>query len=148
MWLNIFLALLAGAAVPFQAAANARIAAVSGHPLWGALVNVLGALLILGAAALAWRPGHPAGLLQAGPTLPGWAWLGGAFGVVYLLGLTALGPRLGSVTLLGLIVLGQLLAASVLEHLGALGLPAHALSPGRLLGLALLVAGVVLVRRF
>ena len=47
-----------------------------------------------------------------------------------------------------LIVLGQLLVAGVLEQFGWLGVRQHDLSPGRLLGLALVVLGVVLVRRF
>ncbi|MEF2276952.1 DMT family transporter [Deinococcus sp. YIM 134068] len=146
LWLPVLLALLAGAVVPLQASANARLALAAGHPAWGALTNALLTATLLGTFVLLFRPGHPAGLLQNSP--PWWAWLGGAFGAAYLLGLTALAPRLGTATLLSLIVLGQLLVAGVLEHFGWLGVRQHALSPGRLLGLTLVVLGVVLVRRF
>jgi bacterial/archaeal transporter family-2 protein len=146
MWSWIALALFAGAMVPFQAAANARIGMVAGHPAWGALVNVLGTLSVLVVYLLALRPGNPAAL--QGEALPWWAWLGGAFGVVYLVSLTALLPRLGAATLLGLLVLGQLLVASALEHFGGLGVPVHPLGFGRIAGLLLIVLGVVLVRRF
>lgn len=142
----MLVAVLMGTAIPLQTAANSRLGLAAGHPAWAALVSVTLTLLLLAAFVLLVRPGHVAALARAG--LPWWTWVGGAFGLVYLLGLAALAPRLGTATLLSLTVLGQLLAAGVLEHFGWLGLPHHPLTPGRVLGLALVVAGVVLVRRF
>ena len=144
-WILVLVAVLVGTAIPFQTAANSRLALVAGHPTWAALISVTLTLLLLGTFVLLARPGHVSALTSAG--LPWWTWIGGALGMVYLLGLAALAPRLGTATLLSLTVLGQLLAAGLLEHFGWLGLPHHALTPGRLLGLALVVAGVVLVSR-
>ncbi|AFZ69593.1 DMT family transporter [Deinococcus peraridilitoris] len=146
IWLAVLFALLAGVVVPLQAAANARLGSAAGHPAWGALISVIVTLLVLGTYVLLFRPGNVSSLIAT--PVPWWAWLGGLFGATYLLGLTALAPRLGTATLLGLIVLGQLLIASLLEHFGLMGMRTHPLSPGRLLGLALLIVGVVLVRRY
>lgn len=145
-WLLLLLAVLVGTAVPLQTAANSRLALAAGHPTWAALISVILTLLLLATFVLLVRPGHVSAL--AGTRLPWWTWIGGAFGMVYLVGLAALAPRLGTATLFSLTVLGQLLAAGVLEHFGWLGLPHHALTPGRVLGLALVVVGIVLVRRF
>ena len=58
-----------------------------------------------------------------------------------------LGPRLGAVALLALVLLGQMATALVVDHYGVVGFPEHAVSLSRLVGLALLIAGVVLVVR-
>jgi len=39
-------------------------------------------------------------------------------------------------------------AGVALDHYGALGLPQHSFGPGRAIGLGLLAAGVIMVRRF
>jgi transporter family-2 protein len=54
---------------------------------------------------------------------------------------------LGAATFLALAVVGQMLAALVIDHFGLFGLPPQAASPARAAGVALLIAGVILVRR-
>ena len=51
------------------------------------------------------------------------------------------------VTALALLVTGQMLASLVFDHFGLFGVPQHAADPWRLAGAALLVLGVVLIRR-
>ena len=51
-------------------------------------------------------------------------------------------------TLVRLAVTGQVGTALLLDHFGALNLPAHPASPMRVLGAALIVAGMTLVARF
>jgi transporter family-2 protein len=55
--------------------------------------------------------------------------------------------RLGAALLLASIVVGQLVASLLIDHYGWLGAPVHRISPARLIGAALLVAGVALIRR-
>ncbi|WP_084049881.1 DMT family transporter [Deinococcus hopiensis] len=141
-WLPMLVAVLVGTVIPLRTA-NSRLAQVAGHSTGAALISVT--LTLLGTFVLLVRPGHASALADA--HLPWWTWIGGASGMVYLLGRAALAPRLGTATLLSPTVLGQLLAAGLLEHVGWLGLPQHALTPERLLGPAL-VAWVVLVRQF
>jgi transporter family-2 protein len=42
--------------------------------------------------------------------------------------------------------MGQLLAAATIDHFGLLGVAQHTLTPLRLVGIAMLVGGVALVR--
>ena len=56
-------------------------------------------------------------------------------------------PRLGAAGWLGLIVTGQVIASLVLDHFGMVGFAIHPVNAWRLLGGALLVAGVLIVLR-
>lgn len=79
--------------------------------------------------------------------LPLWAWTGGLLGAFYVVTTTLVGPRLGAAASLCLVVLGQLLAALLVDHFGWLGFPQHSISLVRVAGVALLLAGVVLITR-
>ena len=54
----------------------------------------------------------------------------------------------GVAVTLGLVVTGQMLGSVVLDHFGWLGLARQPVSLPRLMGIALIIGGVVLVRRF
>jgi transporter family-2 protein len=75
-------------------------------------------------------------------------WTGGVIGAVYVTLTVILVPRLGPALMFGTIVAGQMLAALVLDHYGLLGVPTHPVNVGRLVGALLLIAGVVMIRRF
>ncbi len=72
---------------------------------------------------------------------------GGLLGAVYVVGVIALAPRLGALLTFALVIAGQLLASLLLDHLGLL-YPRHPVNLPRLLGALLLLAGVVLIRRY
>jgi transporter family-2 protein len=55
--------------------------------------------------------------------------------------------RLGVGMTLALAIAGQMSAALLLDHAGLLGLPIRQVTARHMLGAALLVAGVVLIRR-
>jgi transporter family-2 protein len=57
-------------------------------------------------------------------------------------------PRLGATLTFSLVVAGQLLMAVALDHYGLLGVPVQTISWLRILGIALITAGVVLIRKF
>ena len=56
-------------------------------------------------------------------------------------------PRLGVAMTVILMVAGQILISVLLDHFGALGVPKQPLNLTRLLGVALVFGGVLLVRR-
>ena len=56
-------------------------------------------------------------------------------------------PRLGVAMTITLMVAGQLALSLLLDHFGALGVPRQPLNLGRIAGVALVFAGVLLVRR-
>jgi bacterial/archaeal transporter family-2 protein len=57
-------------------------------------------------------------------------------------------PKLGAATLIGLIVAGQAIASLIVDHFGWVGFEPKPISAGRLVGMGLVGAGVVLVRIF
>lgn len=137
-------ATLVGAGLTVQVGMNATVRLASGSPVLAAIVNFvvgLTALLIVALASGArWAPGSSA-------AIPAWAWFGGLLGAVYVASTTVLGPRLGAAALLALTLAGQMLAALIVDHYGIIGFPQSPLTPSRLLGAALLVAGVLLLMR-
>lgn len=137
--------LVSGALVALQAPTNATLARAAGSPVNAALISfaVGTAALLLVALALRVRPDLP-GLR----VLPAWAWLGGLYGAVFVAAAAYAAPRIGVAAALTLMIGGQLAAAAALDHFGALGVARQPVSPLRLLGLLLVGAGVVLVRRF
>lgn len=56
-------------------------------------------------------------------------------------------PRLGVASTITLMIAGQLALSLVLDHFGWLGVPRQPLSLTRVAGVALVLAGVLLVRR-
>ena len=79
--------------------------------------------------------------------VPWWAWSGGLFGAIFIGLAIVLVPQLGAATFIALVVTGQMLASAGFDHFGLLGLERQPLDATRLLGIALLVGGVVLIRR-
>lgn len=57
-------------------------------------------------------------------------------------------PRIGVTALLAGVTAGQLIASVAMDHFGLLGLQSQPVSLGKAAGIALLVAGVIMVRRF
>jgi len=94
-----------------------------------------------------------AGLATGAPQLgrisqaPVLTWLGGVFGAIFIGIATLMVPRLGAATVLALIVVGQMLGSLAFDHFGLMGLPQQPVTLARLLGVGLLIAGVMLVRR-
>jgi bacterial/archaeal transporter family-2 protein len=77
-----------------------------------------------------------------------WVWLGGALGAFYVVGSIVSAPKLGAATLIGLIVAGQAIASLIVDHFGWVGFEPKPISAGRLVGMGLVGAGVVLARIF
>jgi transporter family-2 protein len=78
---------------------------------------------------------------------PWWALMGGLLGAAYVMATVVVTPRLGPGLTLGAVVAGQMIVALALEQAGALSLARHPITPARALGVALIVLGVVLLRK-
>ena len=146
-WWPVAFALFAAALLPIQAAMNGAINRALHQPPLVVMCSLSGSLLFMSAVAVAGRRlAWPGGAALA--EVPGWAWPAGVCGAIFLLSQPIVLPRVGAAAFTGLAVTGQVLTAVALDHFGALHLPQHAASPLRLLGAALMVAGIVLVARF
>lgn len=137
-------AALVGAGLTVQVGMNATVRFAIGSPMLAAIVNFVvglaGLVIVALASGARWTPGSAA-------AVPAWAWLGGLLGAAYVASTTVLGPRLGAAALLALTLAGQMAAALAVDHYGVIGFPQSPLTASRLLGAALLVAGVLLIMR-
>lgn len=144
MLFPILLVLLAGGMISLQAPTNAILARAGGSPIIAALISFAVGTCVLFAVWLATGP-RPRVSSFAG--LPAYAWLGGAYGAIYVAVAAYAAPKIGLASLITIGIAGQIAMALWLDHIGALGLPRDPLSAGRVAGALLVIAGVVLVRR-
>lgn len=148
--MNIVLQLLtftAGAALILQIGMNATLSrSIGGNPFGAVLVSfsvgTLGALLLLFVTRSALLPTRAQ--LAA---VPAWAWFAGVIGAFYVAVVTIAGPRVGALLVVALTVAGQMCASLLVDHFGVLGFPQLPITATKLLGVALLFAGVLLVAR-
>ena len=142
--LAALITLVGGALLALQAPTNATLARAAGSPVNAALISFLVGTIGLLAAALALRSRPD---LEAVRGLPWWAWLGGLYGAVLVAATAYAAPKIGVTAMLALVVFGQFAMAVALDHAGAMGLQQRPINAGKLAGLALMAAGVLLVRR-
>ena len=141
----VFLTLLmAGAATALQGPTNARLVTAVGSPLNAAFVSFAVGTVALGLLALVLQTRPDVGAMKA---LPWWSWMGGLYGCAFVVSAAWGVPRLGVATTITVMIAGQLLLSLALDHFGALGVEKQPLSLGRIAGVALVIGGVVLVRR-
>jgi bacterial/archaeal transporter family-2 protein len=139
-----FAALGAGISVAVQQVLNGGLRASLNSLAWAGFFSYLGGLLTMIVVLVAFREQMPSWKLVS--ETPWWAWVGGILGGVFILLVILLLPSLGAATLLALVVAGQMSAAVVMDHFGAFGLTQHSVSISRLLGVALIISGVVLIK--
>ncbi|QPS08828.1 DMT family transporter [Delftia acidovorans] len=137
------MALLAGAILPFQAASNAMVGRLLGHPLWGALTSLAVSVMVVVPALWAMRAPTPA-VAQAAAG-PWWLWIGGVLGAIYVASAAAVTPKLGAGGFLVCVVAGQIVVSVLVDHFGLMGLGARPVNWSRLAGGALILGGVFLV---
>ena len=137
-------AFVSGTMIALQAPTNGLLARGAGSPVNAALISfAVGTIALLVVALLLGARPAP-GAMRA---MPWHAWAGGLYGAVFV-GLAAFAaPRIGVTFFLAISIAGQLAMALLLDRLGAFGIDKVALSPTRLAGVALVLLGVVLVRR-
>jgi transporter family-2 protein len=140
----MLLVLAAGAMISLQAPTNAILARVGGSPVLAALISFAVGTVVLFVVWMATGP-RPRGSAFTG--LPPYAWLGGAYGALYVAVAAYAAPKIGLASLITIGIAGQIAMALLLDHIGALGLPRDPISIGRIGGALLVIAGVVLVRR-
>jgi transporter family-2 protein len=146
-WLFVLQVAVAGALIPVQSSVNAQLGRAIGHPLGAAMMNFfVGLIVLIGMATVLRAPfPTPARLSDA----PFWMIVGGGvMGSFFVFTALFLTPKLGAATLVAGIMAGQIVGSLVIDHFGLFGLPQHELNVGRIAGVLLLIAGVVLVRKF
>ena len=145
-WPYYLFAVVAGAMLPFQFGINSVLARYVDGAARASLVSFAVGTLALLVAVLVFVRRAPS--VERVGEAPWWVWVGGLLGAFYVLGSVVTAPKLGAATLVALILAGQAAASLTVDHFGLVGFEENPVTPGRLLGIALVAAGVVLVRVF
>jgi transporter family-2 protein len=131
-----------GVGIPIMAALNAGLGSRLGSPWAASLLLFVIAAAIAGVATLVL--GMPAQGWFAAPPM---FYAGGLLVAFYVLSITWCAPRIGVANAIFFVLVGQIIAAGLIDQFGLFGAMKSPLTGVRLLGMALMLAGVFLARR-
>lgn len=142
--LLLLFAFLIGCVIPLQAIVNNSLRMTLGSgAVFAAMMNfIVGTVILIAVSALS---GEKWGSILKLSSVAPWQLAGGLLGAMFVFGTTLLAPRIGVATMLSLVVAGQVLASLVFDRAGVLGMTVRELSTPRVIGAALVIAGVLLV---
>lgn len=143
--LPIALAFAAGISIVIQQALNANLRTALDSAAWSGFVSYVVGVLCMALLAVALRDPIPSAAFAG--RIPWWAWSGGLFGAIFIGLAIYLFPLLGAATFISILIAGQMITSITFDHFGWLGLAQRSIDLPRLLGVALLIAGVVPIRR-
>lgn len=139
------LAVAAGVSIVIQQVLNTNLRTALNSAAWSGFASYAVGLACMALLALALRDPLPS--MATAARIPWWGWAGGLFGALFIGLAIVLVPQLGAATFIALLVAGQMLASVAFDHFGWMGLAQRPLDGPRLIGVALLVGGVILIRR-
>lgn len=138
--LSVFL----GVVLTVHLAMNGFVGAALNNPRVGnALFWCIGALTAVVIGMTGWQSGSLSGLSSVNPIML----TAGAMGASLVFGIAWLIPQVGAGPFTYALLGGQVISAMVLSHFGWLGSPKEPVTPINLLGVAVLIAGIVLTTR-
>lgn len=144
--LCVLVALVAGACAPAQAGINSQLRLWTGDPVSASMISfavgTIVLLLYMITTVIPWPD------IKTASKLPLWVWTGGALGAFIVVVSVILAPKLGAGALMGTMITGQLIGGILLDHFGLIGYSVHPVNGWRFLGVALLISGVVIIKRF
>lgn len=133
--------ILAGSMAALQAPMNAALGAGLGSGTAAATISFgVGFAVLL---AVITFTGDFSNLSRVGG-VNGWLLIGGLLGAFYVWAILWTIPTLGVVTAVSGMILGQLVVALVMDAVGPFGLPVTAVTPQRIMAVALVAGGLVL----
>ena len=142
----IFLAILAGMAMPTQAVVNSRLANSVDSPILAAFISFAVGTVALFIYIL--LTGVPLNNLAAAKDAPYIVWIGGFLGAFFVSVMATIVPRIGVALSFSLAIGGQMLVTLLIDHFGWLGVPEKPINIWRVLGASMITVGVVLIRKF
>ena len=141
----ILLVLAAGSLLPVQAGLNTRLGNATGNAVYAALISfVVGGIALLVYIVVSPQQGSMEGAKAARII----DWMGGIIGALYVTVTILAFPRIGPAMTFGLVVAGQMIMSVVLDHTNTLVAEPHSFNLYRLLGIAMIIGGVVILRKF
>lgn len=142
----ILVALVAGAMMPVQAAINHKLSTYVQSPVLSAFVSFGVGFIALFLYIIS--SGIQLSALSNARNAPPVAWLGGLCGAFFVTAVVTIVPRLGVALTFGILILGQMIATLPMDHYGFLGGMIKEINLPRIIGVALIIGGVILIRKF
>lgn len=142
MQVQVLVAVVAGLALAMQATINAALAARIGGAFAASTVSFAVATVALVAIQLSQGKALPSSTDLA--SVPLVCWFGGLLGAMYVTGAISSVGALGTSAAVCLILAGQITAALVIDYFGLLTVTAKVISPMRLFGACLVLAGAMI----
>ena len=139
-------AIVAGVMLPVQAGLNSKLGEVTKSPIYATLISFVVGTVGLVVYMLLTQENWSS--IKNTSDLPWYYWTGGLLGALYVAAIIILAPRLGVALTFGLTVAAQMVFSLVMDHYGWLGVPQHPVNWARVFGVALIVAGVAIVRSY
>lgn len=129
-----------------QTAINGQLGVAFGSAVGAALVSftfgVATLFLIVLVTRARWRLSRPEGAARN----PWWMWIGGFLGAAFVFGNAYLSPIIGTGLTVMTILLGMMAGSLLIDHFGLMGARRKPVTLLQAVGLALMVAGVAVIR--
>jgi len=142
----ILFAILAGAVLPLQAGLNVQLGKSVQQPIFAAfasfLIGTIGLFIYLLIIKFDFTS------IPQTKNASFWVWTAGILGAFYVAAVIVLAPKLGTALTFSLVVAGQMIISIIFDNYGFFGLPVKQINWQRLLGVAFLITGVLLIRRY
>lgn len=113
---------------------------------WAAMSSLVGALIIVLVAGFAAGQLSPPSSSTLGQ-IPWYLWLSSLCAIAFLGGGIFVAPKLGAAYFIVLMIMGQVVMSLVLDHYGAFTFEQQSISWTKILGAAMVLAGVIVVQR-
>lgn len=148
IWLWRLLAVAAGMLTSMQTAINAHLGGLLGSALHSAFISFL-----VGASSLLLLVSVKEGDFQRIPQvikqgMPCWMWLGGVLGGIFVFGNALFAPIIGTGQTIIFALSGLIMGSLFVDHFGLFGVQRKPVGRLQLLGIAVLMSGVVVIRLF
>ena len=135
-----------GAIIPVQAIVNARLGKQIGGSLMGAFMSFFTGTIALFVLNLIVNGSAMFNLRQsvAGPW---YIWMGGLIGAIFVGYITWINQQQGVALTFALVVAGQIFISLMIDHFGLFGSAIRMITLEKIIGAALIVAGIVLIKK-
>jgi transporter family-2 protein len=143
--LFILFAAIAGVTSALQSGSNNMLQKSLTAPLW--TVSIVSAITLVASLLVALLAGERLPTAGTITHAPFGAWLGGVFGLCFVLATVYASPKLGAGLFVALIVTASTVTSLLLDHFGLMGFDIHRAGAARIVGGLLMIGGVALVAK-
>ena len=146
IWLWRLFGIGIGMLLAIQAAVNGYMGRLTGSPVKASMISfAVGSILML-VLCLIRKEWQRLGSGSGGR--PWWIWTGGVLGGIYNLANVYLTHIIGTGMTVIILLTGTTAGGLAVDHLGLFGTPRNPVDAGKLLGIAMMIAGSVAIRMF